>query len=126
MQDEQDESAIDASKTLMHSIGMTLAHFTTGEHNDDIAAHSKVFEHRLRQLPRDRLPHFLHELENSLFKYLMDKTLENETSKQFTNLTEERLAFGACGAATWTGTCEVTGLKNPKGEAGKSCRCSTI
>ncbi|KAJ4941155.1 hypothetical protein JOQ06_027442 [Pogonophryne albipinna] len=44
---QQDESAIEASKTLLHSIGMTLAQFTTGGHNghnDDIAAHSKVFE----------------------------------------------------------------------------------
>ena len=86
MQGEQDESTIEASKTLLHSIGMTLAQLTTDGHNDDIAAHSKVFEHRLRQLPRDRLPHFLHELENTFFKYLTDNTLENETSRQFTNL----------------------------------------
>ncbi|KAF3847521.1 hypothetical protein F7725_020549, partial [Dissostichus mawsoni] len=64
----QDESASEASEIMMDKIGRTLEHFTsTGEHNDDIAAHSKVFEHRLRQLPRNVLPHFLHDVENSFF-----------------------------------------------------------
>ncbi|XP_033933831.1 uncharacterized protein [Pseudochaenichthys georgianus] len=66
-----DESASEASETLMRTIGRTLEHLTsTGEHNDDIAAYSKTFEHRLRQVPQDRLPHFLHEVDNSFFKYL--------------------------------------------------------
>jgi len=75
----QDESASEALKILMHKIGSTLEHFTsTGEHNDEIAAHSKVFEHRLRQLPRNVLPHFLHDVENrgpSRFLYGMVKSL---------------------------------------------------
>ncbi|KAK1900693.1 Peptide deformylase [Dissostichus eleginoides] len=83
-----DESASEASETSMRTIGRTLEHLTSkGEHNDDIAAYSKTFEHRLRQLPRNLLPHFLHEVDNSFFKYLTDKTLENETSnRQFTHL----------------------------------------
>ncbi|KAF3834696.1 hypothetical protein F7725_027254 [Dissostichus mawsoni] len=63
-----DESASEASETLMRTMGRTLEHLTSkGEHNDDIAAYSKTFEHRLRQVPRDRLPHFLHEVDNSFF-----------------------------------------------------------
>ncbi|XP_034073622.1 uncharacterized protein LOC117547178 [Gymnodraco acuticeps] len=66
-----DESASEASETLMRTMGRTLEHLTsTGEHNDDIAAYSKTFEHRLRQVPQDRLPHFLHDVDNSFFKYL--------------------------------------------------------
>ncbi|KAL3047902.1 hypothetical protein OYC64_021960 [Pagothenia borchgrevinki] len=61
----------DESETLMRTIGRTLEHLTCkGEQNDDIAAYSKSFESRLRQVPHDRLPHFLHEVDNSFFKYL--------------------------------------------------------
>ncbi|XP_034086771.1 uncharacterized protein LOC117555860 [Gymnodraco acuticeps] len=79
-----DESTSEASETLMRKIGKTLEHLTSnGEHNDYIAAYSKTFEHRLRQLPRSLLPHFLHEVDNSFFKYLTDKTMENEIRKRW-------------------------------------------
>ncbi|KAL3044878.1 hypothetical protein OYC64_013200 [Pagothenia borchgrevinki] len=79
-----DESTSEASETLMRKIGRTLEHLTSkGEHNDYIAAYSKAFEHRLRQLPRHLLPHFLHEVDNSFFKYLTDKTLENEIRRRW-------------------------------------------
>lgn len=82
-----DESATESTK-LMRNIGKTLEKLASREDQGDvISTYCKYFEQRMRILPSHVLPHFLHEVENCLFKYSVDQSLplQNSTS-QFANL----------------------------------------
>lgn len=82
-----DQSAAESTK-LMRSIGNTLEKLASREGQGDvISTYCRYFEHRMRILPLHVLPHFLHEVENCLFKYSVDQSLplQNSTS-QFANI----------------------------------------
>lgn len=72
----------------MRNIGKTLEKLASREDQEDvISTYCKYFEQRMRILPSHVLPHFLHEVENCLFKYSVDQSLplQNSTS-QFANI----------------------------------------
>ncbi|XP_061575399.1 uncharacterized protein C19orf47 homolog isoform X4 [Cololabis saira] len=73
-----DESSSE-STSLMHSIGNTLERMLQDDHDDAISAYCKNIEHKMRQLPPHVLPYFQHEVDNCLFKYLVDQR-QTETS----------------------------------------------
>lgn len=82
-----DESTGESTK-LMRSIGKTLEKLASqGDQGDIISTYCRYFEHRMRILPLHVLPHFLHEVENCLFKFSVDQSLpvQNSTS-QFANI----------------------------------------
>ncbi|CAG11942.1 unnamed protein product [Tetraodon nigroviridis] len=82
-----EESAAESTK-LMRSIGKTLEKLTPREGQGDvISTYCRYFEQRMRILPLHALPHFLHEVENCLFKYSVEQSLplQNSTSK-FANI----------------------------------------
>lgn len=82
-----DVSALEPAK-LMRSIGKSLEQLESQDgHGDVISTYCRYFEHRIRILPLHVLPHFLHEVENCLFKYSLDQSspLQNSTS-QFANI----------------------------------------
>ncbi|TNN02546.1 hypothetical protein fugu_010033 [Takifugu bimaculatus] len=82
-----DESANESAK-LMRNIGKSLETLASREAQGDvISTYCRYFEHRMRILPAHVLPHFLHEVENCLFKYSVDQSvpLQNSTS-QFANI----------------------------------------
>ncbi|KAI9546733.1 hypothetical protein NQZ68_024633 [Dissostichus eleginoides] len=60
-QDSQEESAVEASKTLLEEIKIRLAQLAPSGLDDEIAAHSKVFEHRRRLLPPHQMRRFLNQ-----------------------------------------------------------------
>ena len=73
-----DESSSE-STSLMRSIGKTLEKILQDDRDDAISAYCKNIEHRMRQLPPHVLPFFQHEVDNCLFKYLVERR-ETETS----------------------------------------------
>lgn len=82
-----DESAAESAK-LMRGIGKALEKLVSREGQSDVTStYCRYFEHRMRALPLHVLPHFLHEVENCLFKYSVDQSLplQNSTS-QFANI----------------------------------------
>lgn len=82
-----DESANESAK-LMRNIGKSLEKLASREAQGDVVStYCRYFEHRMRILPAHVLPHFLHEVENCLFKYSVDQSvaLQNSTS-QFANV----------------------------------------
>ncbi|XP_042265106.1 uncharacterized protein LOC121895750 [Thunnus maccoyii] len=83
-----DKSVSEESSNLMHTIGQTLGRLTSQEENNDaIHTYCKNTEHRMRKLPPHLLQYFQHEVDNCLFKYLVDQSLASETSdRQFTHL----------------------------------------
>lgn len=65
-----DKSASEESAKLMRTIGKTLEKLASREdQNDVITTYCRNFEQRARTLPTHLLPHFLHEVDNCLFKY---------------------------------------------------------
>lgn len=82
-----DEPANESAR-LMRDIGKSLEKLASREAQGDvISTYCRYLEHRLRILPAHVLPHFLHEVENCLFKYSVDQSapLQNSTS-QFANI----------------------------------------
>lgn len=64
------ESVSDDSTKLLRTIGKTLESFASQEDRDDeISTYCKSMEHRMRTLPPHLLPHFMHDVDNSIFKY---------------------------------------------------------
>ncbi|XP_056604614.1 uncharacterized protein LOC130421008 [Triplophysa dalaica] len=73
------------STKLLRTIGKTLESYASQEHRDDeISTYCKSMEHRMRTLPPHLLPHFMHDVDNSIFKY---QVLFSRTScrENFTN-----------------------------------------
>ncbi|KAK5900122.1 hypothetical protein CesoFtcFv8_009526 [Champsocephalus esox] len=62
-------SAVEASKTLLEEIKIRLAQLAPSGLDDEIAAHSKAFEHRLRQFPPHQMRRFLNQVQNTFFEY---------------------------------------------------------
>ncbi|KAI7791886.1 uncharacterized protein LOC130548000 [Triplophysa rosa] len=61
--------SVDSTK-LLRTIGTTLESFASLEDRDDeISTYCKSMEHRMRTLPPHLLPHFMHDVDNSIFKY---------------------------------------------------------
>ena len=65
----QEESVVEASKTLLERITKTLAQLAPSGPGDVLAAHANVFEHRLRLLPPHQIRPFLINVENSFFEH---------------------------------------------------------
>lgn len=82
-----DESANESAK-LMRNIGKSLEKLASGEARGDvISTYCRYFEQRMRTLPAHVLPHFLHEVENCLFKYSVDQSVPLQNSPgQFANI----------------------------------------
>lgn len=76
-----EESVSEESTNLLRTIGKTLESFASQEDRDDqISAYCKSMEHRMRALPAHLLPHFMHDVDNNLFKYqvLFSRPSSNE------------------------------------------------
>lgn len=82
-----DEPAAESTK-LMRSMGKTLERLASRDGRSDvISTYCRYLEHRLRILPLHVLPHFLHEVENCLFKYSVDQSLPLQNSaSRFANI----------------------------------------
>ncbi|XP_056324934.1 uncharacterized protein LOC130238073 [Danio aesculapii] len=70
-----DDSSSEESSNLMRTIGKTLEKLASQEsQNDAISAYCRSLEHRMRSLPPNLLPHFQHEVDNCIFKYLVGES----------------------------------------------------
>ncbi|XP_029919024.1 ATPase inhibitor A, mitochondrial isoform X1 [Myripristis murdjan] len=68
------------STNLMRIIGKTLERLGSREEQDDeISAYCKNIECRMRKLPRHVLPHFEHEVDICLYKYLVGQSPGNHS-----------------------------------------------
>lgn len=77
-----DEPADEESNHLMRAISKTLDSLASREKPDEISAYCKSIELRMRKLPPHVLPHFQHEVDNCLFKYLTSRSLRVKTSTE--------------------------------------------
>ncbi|XP_010790450.1 uncharacterized protein [Notothenia coriiceps] len=74
MQDSQEDSAVEALKTMPAEIKLRLAELAPSGPDDEIAAHCKVFEHRLRLMTPHQMQRFLNQMQNTFFEYLNETT----------------------------------------------------
>ncbi|XP_065125347.2 uncharacterized protein [Paramisgurnus dabryanus] len=66
-----DASTNEKSANLLHNISKILERLAPQEEcsDDVISTYCKSIEHRMRKLPPHLLPHFMHEVDNSIFRY---------------------------------------------------------
>lgn len=69
---QPEESSSEESKNLLRVISKTLETLASkDDNNDDISAYCKNLERKMRKLPPHILPHFQHEVDTCLYRYLI-------------------------------------------------------
>ncbi|XP_044037014.1 uncharacterized protein LOC122868788 [Siniperca chuatsi] len=67
-----EESTSEESTNLLRVISKTLETLATrDDRNDDVSAYCKNLESKMRKLPQHILPHFQHEVDTLLYRYLI-------------------------------------------------------
>ncbi len=77
-----DDSTSEEAENLMRAISKTLESLASQEQQDEISVYCKSVELRMRKLPFHLLPHFQHDVDNCLFKYMVGHSLEGKTSSE--------------------------------------------